>query len=173
MTFKGKQKVHKLHFFFFFYIKNVHSECQILTSPLRVLLSRTVSALCCFWAGVKPTVAAAPTATWGCIVCAGLPGHADCKRSPGELFCLFDPPPLSLSNSHARRLLRGIRLEVQMSASLNITALHPPLIFYLTCPSETDANEHVLFIQTDVVNLRRRWNEFAAIEFPTLTITVV
>lgn len=55
-------------------------------------------------------------------VCAGLPGNADCERSPRGLFFL----PVSdkhFRTPHARRPLKGIRLEAQTSAFLNITTL--------------------------------------------------
>lgn len=60
-------------------------------------------------------------------VCADLPGNADCKCSPQGLFCLLISDE-HFWTAHARWLLRGIRLDVQTSAFLNITTLHPALI---------------------------------------------
>lgn len=49
-------------------------------------------------------------------------------RSGGAILCLLISDKHFCAR-HARWLLRGIRLEVQMSASLNITALHPAHIY--------------------------------------------
>lgn len=55
-------------------------------------------------------------------VCAGLPGNADCECSPrGLLFFLVSDK--HFRTPHARRPLKGIRLEAQTSAFLNITTL--------------------------------------------------
>lgn len=68
-------------------------------------------------------------------VCMCLPGDADCKCSPeeggwggGAILCLLISDKHFCAR-HARWPLRGIQLEVQMSASLNITALHPAHIY--------------------------------------------